>query len=206
MKRKINVVGIASRFTRDIYQVAIDQKYEVFLVNNGYDVLDFDENFMELDEMNLEIPACLGLGSPRSRIELLRKVESLGSVNWIPLVANDAKVSPSSALSEGVFLNNGVVIASKAKIGRHSVVNRLAGIGHHSTVADFVFVAPGAQILGDCFIGEGSYIGAGSVILEGLRVGDNSIVGAGSVVTKDVSPNSVVYGSPARFVRENLGK
>lgn len=203
MTRKLNLVGIASRFTRDIYQVAIDQKYEVSLINNGYEVLDFDENFMELDEMNLEIPACLGLGSPRSRIELLQKVASLGAVKWIPLVANDAKVSPSSMLSEGVFVNNGAVIASKAKIGRHSVVNRLAGIGHHSTVADFAFVAPGAQVLGDCFIGKGSYIGAGSVILEGIKVEDNSIVGAGSVVTKDVPSKSVVFGSPAKFIRVN---
>lgn len=183
--------------------MAIDQKYEVLLINNGFEVLDFDEDFMELDEMNLEIPACLGLGSPRSRIELLQKVASLGAVTWIPLVANDAKVSPSSILSEGVFVNNGAVIASKAKIGRHSVVNRLAGIGHHCTVSDFAFIAPGAQILGACFIGEGSYIGAGSVIIEGISVGENSIVGAGSVVTKDVPSNSVVFGSPAKFIRVN---
>lgn len=105
MTRKLNLVGIASRFTRDIYQVAIDQNYEVLLINNGYEVLDFDGNFIEVDEMNLEIPASLGLGLPRNRIELLRKVESLGAVNWVPLVAIDAKVSPSSNLSEGVFVN-----------------------------------------------------------------------------------------------------
>jgi sugar O-acyltransferase (sialic acid O-acetyltransferase NeuD family) len=201
--RKLNLVGIASRFTQDIYQVAVDQNYEVLLVNNGYEVVDFDENFLELDEMNLEIPASLGLGSPRSRMDLLGEVERLGTVNWISLVANDAKVSPNSILSEGVFVNNGVVIASKVNIGRHCVVNRLAGIGHHSTVSDFVFVAPGAQVLGDCFIGEGSYIGAGSVIIEGVSVGENSIVGAGSVVTKDFPSNSVVFGSPAKFIRVN---
>jgi sugar O-acyltransferase (sialic acid O-acetyltransferase NeuD family) len=202
--KKLNLVGIASRFTIEIYQVAVDQDYEVLPINNGYEVFDFDEDFMELDSMNLEIPAALGLGSPRSRRQLLQEVEALGEANWIPLVAKDAKVSMRSNLNEGVFVNNGVVIASKVSIGRHSVLNRLAGIGHHSTISDFVFVAPGAQVLGNCFIGEGSYIGAGSVILEGIRIGDNSIVGAGSIVTKDVPSDAVVYGNPSRFIRENL--
>jgi sugar O-acyltransferase (sialic acid O-acetyltransferase NeuD family) len=201
--KKLNLVGIASRFTMEIFQVAIDQGFEVLPVNNGYEVLDFDKDFIELDLMNLDIPAALGLGSPNSRSQLLQEVEALGEAKWIPLVAKDAKVSPFSQLNEGVFVNNGVVIASKVSIGRHSVVNRLAGIGHHSTISSLVFVAPGAQVLGNCYIGEGSYIGAGSVILEGIRVGDNSIVGAGSIVTKDVPSDVVVYGNPAKFIRAN---
>ena len=45
-------------------------------------------------------------------------------------------------------------------------------------------------------------IGANSVILEGVKVGKGSVVAAGSVVTKDVEPNTVVAGSPARVVKK----
>ena len=41
------------------------------------------------------------------------------------------------------------------------------------------------------------WIGANSVILPGIRVGNHSIIGAGSIVTKDVTPYSIVAGSPA---------
>lgn len=49
---------------------------------------------------------------------------------------------------------------------------------------------------------KGSVIGAASVILPGITVGVNSFVAAGSVVTKDVSPNTLVAGVPARIVRK----
>jgi acetyltransferase-like isoleucine patch superfamily enzyme len=50
-------------------------------------------------------------------------------------------------------------------------------------------------------IGNNVWIGYQSAILRGVTIGDNSIVGANSVVTKDVPPNTVVAGNPARIVR-----
>jgi acetyltransferase-like isoleucine patch superfamily enzyme len=46
---------------------------------------------------------------------------------------------------------------------------------------------------------NGCSIGANSVIVCGVNIGENSLVGAGSVVTKDVPPNSTVYGNPAKL-------
>lgn len=50
-------------------------------------------------------------------------------------------------------------------------------------------------------IGDNVWIGGGAVVLPGVTIGDNSVIGAGSVVTKDVPPNVVAVGSPARLVR-----
>jgi acetyltransferase-like isoleucine patch superfamily enzyme len=50
-------------------------------------------------------------------------------------------------------------------------------------------------------IRTGAWIGSGSIILPGVEIGANSVVGAGSVVTKNVAPNSVVGGVPARFIK-----
>ena len=49
-------------------------------------------------------------------------------------------------------------------------------------------------------VGEGASIGGGAVVLPGLRIGRRSMVGAGAVVTRDVPPNAVVVGNPARIV------
>lgn len=46
-----------------------------------------------------------------------------------------------------------------------------------------------------------AWIGAGATILPGVTVGENSVVGAGSVVTRDVEPDTIVAGNPARVVR-----
>ena len=46
-----------------------------------------------------------------------------------------------------------------------------------------------------------AWVGAGATILSGVTVGENAVVGAGSVVTKDVAPNTIVAGNPARFIK-----
>lgn len=46
------------------------------------------------------------------------------------------------------------------------------------------------------------WIGAGATILPGVTVGENAVVAAGAVVTKDVAPDTVVGGNPARLIRQ----
>lgn len=62
--------------------------------------------------------------------------------------------------------------------------------------------AKGLQFNVDVKICNNVWIGAGAIIMPGITVGENSVVGAGSVVTKDVPPNTVVVGNPARVLRE----
>jgi acetyltransferase-like isoleucine patch superfamily enzyme len=50
-------------------------------------------------------------------------------------------------------------------------------------------------------IGNNVWIGMNAIVLKGVTIGDNSIIAAGAVVTKDVPPNTVVAGNPARFAK-----
>ena len=83
------------------------------------------------------------------------------------------------------------------------------------TIADGAMIAANVQLISNnhdlyerqvitCLpvhIGRNAWIGAGSTILPGVTVGDNAVVGAGSVVTKDVEPDTIVAGNPARLIR-----
>ena len=50
-------------------------------------------------------------------------------------------------------------------------------------------------------IQDGAWLGASVIVLKGVTIGANSVVGAGAVVTKDIPPNQVWAGNPARFLR-----
>ena len=71
------------------------------------------------------------------------------------------------------------------------------------TIGEGVTVGHGA-ILHGCTIDDNCLIGMGSIVMDGAHIGEGSLVGAGSLVTqgKDFPPHSMIFGSPARFVRE----
>lgn len=104
-------------------------------------------------------------------------------------------------IGRNVFINSdckfqdqgGIVIEEGALIG-HGVV--LATLNHEIDPEKRQQIHP-API----HIGKRVWIGANSTITQGVTIGDNSIVAAGSVVNKDVPPNTIVGGVPAKHIR-----
>lgn len=58
----------------------------------------------------------------------------------------------------------------------------------------------------DIVIENGVMIGSGAIILGKVRIGKNAVVGAGSLVNRDVEPNTLVAGVPARVIRKIANK
>lgn len=56
-------------------------------------------------------------------------------------------------------------------------------------------------LLKPVLIKRNAWLGAGAIILPGVTVGENSVVAAGAVVAKDVAPNTIVGGVPAKTIR-----
>ncbi len=109
---------------------------------------------------------------------------------------------PDIRLGRNVFINQnctfydlgGLSIADDVMIGPNV---SLITSGHPlapSQRRDFVTARPIA-------IERNVWIAAGATVIGGVTVGENSVVAAGSVVTRDVPPNTLVAGNPARVVR-----
>lgn len=60
---------------------------------------------------------------------------------------------------------------------------------------------PDLELSAPIKIGNNVYIGLNSTILLGVTIGDRCIIGAGSIVTKNIPPNSVAAGVPARVIK-----
>ena len=54
---------------------------------------------------------------------------------------------------------------------------------------------------GPISIGNGAWLGVGTIVASGVSIGEGAVIGAGSVVTKNVPPNAIAAGNPAKFIR-----
>src|SRR4030066_1769986 len=114
-------------------------------------------------------------------------------------IQRNAKVGKNCKISSHTFICEGVTIEDNAFIG-HRVVfindtypRATNGNGGLQTEKDWKV----ERIL----VKKGASIGSNCTILSNVTIGENAIVGAGSVVTKDVPPNTIVAGNPARIFR-----
>lgn len=89
--------------------------------------------------------------------------------------------------------HGGIYIADDVLIGHNCVMATLNHDLHPAHRAD-MFPAP-------IHIERNVWIGANVTILAGVTVGENAVVAAGAVVTKDVAPNTIVGGVPAKFIK-----
>lgn len=94
-------------------------------------------------------------------------------------------------------------ISRNAKIGNNVLANIGSQIHHDCVIGDNCVISPGAILCGNVTLEQNVFVGAGAVIIQGIAIGESAVIGAGSVVLKDVPPNAVVAGNPAKFLKWN---
>ena len=124
-----------------------------------------------------------------------------------PLILSPSSGSPSAKninIGEGTYLNRRVKISARYQavtIGAYCLFGPdvLLETSTHSLTE---WEGGYRKMIGAPIqIGNRVWIGANAIILPGITIGDNAVVGAGAVVTRDVPPNVVVAGVPARFIK-----
>ena len=85
-------------------------------------------------------------------------------------------------------------IGDRALIGHNAVI---ATLNHNMDPAQRANLLPAPV-----HIGNDVWMGANVTVLPGVTIGDGAVIAAGAVVTKDVAPNTVVGGVPAKLIKE----
>ena len=150
------------------------------------------------------------------------------SVGPHAVIFYDVEIGENTLLGDGASIREKCVVGSFCIISRYVTVNYNTKIGNRTKVMDLTHVTGNTIIEDDVFIstmvgmtndnalgGSGyneeniigpkirkkAMIGAGATLLPSTEIGEGAIVGAGAVVTKNVEPNHVVMGIPARYIR-----
>ena len=139
-------------------------------------------------------------------------------------IGKNVKIWHFAYVGDNVEIGNDVKIGSlthidyDVKIGDNTLIEGLVYIPPLSRIGRNVFIGPGAALTNDPYppsgkligvtIENNAIIGSKAVIKAGVTIGKNSVVAMGAVVTKDIPPDTVVAGVPAKlkYSREEYDK
>ncbi len=146
------------------------------------------------------------IGNPHGHVRK-KLSDTLKKAGLIPisLIHPSAVVAESAKIGEGVQMHAGAIVGDEAYIGDYCIINTKASIDHETIIGTGVEVAPGATLCGSINIDDYVTVYAGATILPRIRIGKHAVIGAGSLVNKDVPPNAVVAGVPARILKMREG-
>ena len=146
--------------------------------------------YVHISGDNIRIGRCLtAIGEPMHRVEIGVWGREVGQgrieVGDCVLMSPGTRISASDeiVIGDGVMMANGVYITDS---DWHMIYDRTRRASEATPV----------------HIGRNAWLGDGATVLKGVTIGENSVVAARAVVSRDVPPNVVVAGNPARVVKE----
>ena len=165
-------------------------------------------------EASLDLYELLDKASRGSRVGACCHIRPGTVVYEDVVIGNNVETGHSVVIREGTTIGNNTVIGTASiidggvSIGNNVRIETGVYIPPESVIEDNVFLGPFVVITNDryppskrlcgVYIEEGAVIGANSVLVAGIRIGRRAVVAAGSVVTKNVPPETVVAGVPAK--------
>ena len=109
-------------------------------------------------------------------------------------IGKNCKISSHTFICEGVHIEDNCFVGHGVMFTNDLFPRATNPNGSPQSETDWKLV--------ETFIKKGASIGSNATIMCGVTIGENAMVGAGAMVTKDVAPNTIVAGNPAKIIKQ----
>jgi acetyltransferase-like isoleucine patch superfamily enzyme len=121
------------------------------------------------------------------------KIGAFVEIQKNAFIGKNCKISSHTFICEGVHIEDDVFIGHNVTFINDKYPRSTNSESTLQTEADWK--------VEETFIKKGASIGSSTTVLCGITIGENAMTGSGSVITKNVPPNSIVAGNPAKIIR-----
>lgn len=135
-----------------------------------------------------------GFGYYKTEDGTIGKVPHVGGVN----IGRNVEIGANTCIDKGTIDNT--------VIGDNTKIDNLVHVAHNVQIGKNSYVIAHAMLGGSANLGDNVYIAPCAAVMNQMKIGENALIGMGSVVIKDVKPNDVVAGVPAKTLNKNRGK
>jgi sugar O-acyltransferase (sialic acid O-acetyltransferase NeuD family) len=197
---RLNNAEVIALVDRDPLLVSPIDDLEIINGHEGY--IDWIKKIKKQGiKFEMAAIAAIGGNNGKDRLNYLKMFQHDG-FETPSLIHPKAHVSDNAIIGDNSQICAFAFVGADVQIGDACIVNTKASVDHESILGHGVHLAPGATLCGCIKVGNYAFVGAGAIILPNVNIGQNSVIGAGSVVTRDVPENVLVYGNPAKIIKE----
>ncbi len=169
----------------------------------GYEVLGKIEDLRTLIAIHQIDAVFVGIGDNWTRGRISREIAAaVPGICFASTVHPSAQIARKVQIGSGVVVMAGAVVMPAAEIRTGVLMGTRASLDHDSVMEEFSSLGPGAVTGGNVHIGAYTAVALGAKIVHGVSIGPQAVIGAGSTVLSDFPGNVVVYGTPAKVIRE----
>jgi len=160
---------------------------------DNIDLLDVHKGFLSAPDLPFRPPIHVGtvIVWPPADIHPAAKIGEHVNIGRYTNICGDIEIGEYTRIQGFCFIPDSVKIGKRVFIGPNVIfTNVKRPVVRHNMMK----IRNGVTVVED-----DASIGANVVICPGIRIGSRSLIGAGAIVTKDVPPDTLVYGCPAQI-------
>jgi len=180
----------------------IDSIQDIGADRFGYPVLGRQENIKDIIDQYQIDGGIITIGDNWSRYYVYNQIINLvPDFKFVNAIHSSVIIGNNVKLGTGITAMAGCIFNPKSTIGDFTFFATGAQVEHDCTICDFASVSAGSVMGGYVKLGKFSAVTLGVTIIDRLEIGENTVVGAGSLVVKDLPDDVLVYGNPAKIIR-----
>ncbi len=162
-------------------------------------VLGNDDALERYSPGTVQLVNGIGTASSTARRKLIYRSFKIKGYTFASVVHPSALIARNVYLAEGVQIMAGTVIQTGSSIGENTIVNTRAAVDHDCKIDAHCHLAPGAILCGGVEIGGEVVVGSSATVLPNIKVGRSATIAAGAVVVRDLPPEKIAAGIPAKL-------